>query len=38
VIDNLLDADNLKPNLRGREPRAYPQNHLNAMLTLRLTL
>jgi outer membrane receptor protein involved in Fe transport len=37
-VDNLLDRDNLRPNIRGSDPRVYVQNHFSAMMTVRLRL
>jgi outer membrane receptor protein involved in Fe transport len=37
-LDNLLNRDNLRPNIRGSDPRAFVQNHFSAMFTVRLRL
>jgi hypothetical protein len=37
-FDNVLDRDNLRPNVRGGDPRAFIQNHFNVMARLRLAL
>jgi outer membrane receptor protein involved in Fe transport len=37
-VDNALDRDNLRPNIRGSDPRAFIQNHLSAMLKVRLQM
>jgi outer membrane receptor protein involved in Fe transport len=37
-VDNLLDRDNLRPNIRGSDPRVFVQNHISAMFTLRMRL
>ena len=37
-LDNLLNRDNLRPNIRGSDPRVYVQNHFSAMMTVRLRL
>ena len=37
-LDNLLDRDNLRPNIRGSDPRVFVQNHISAMFTLRMHL
>ena len=36
VFDNVLNRDNLKPNMRTADPRAYVQNHFNVMGRARL--
>ena len=36
VLDNVLDRDNLKPNVRTADPRAFVQNHFNVTGRLRL--
>jgi outer membrane receptor protein involved in Fe transport len=38
TFDNLFDTVNLKPDYRGLDPRMYPQNRFNALVTLWLFL
>jgi hypothetical protein len=36
-VDNVLDRDNLKPNVRTDDPRTYVQNHIAVTGRLRLS-
>jgi outer membrane receptor protein involved in Fe transport len=38
TFDNVFDTQNMKPNYRGNEPRAYPQNRFNVLASLWIAL